>query len=197
VLQGVSAAFECTREGEHDGGDHRIIIGRVTRALRFERAPLLFCQGAYRVQAEHPADTARQAASLDTGPIDIEGSTLQVLFRANHRLAAAFAHYRGSLTRDEHRVLISIEKKPAMTAAQVAEHAFLGTHAVDDAVSSLLAQGLLSRDGGGQLSLTEAGRERRRELVGHLKEMEHRVFAGIPAQTLEVGRDLLRRLAVD
>ncbi|WP_076364853.1 flavin reductase family protein [Phaeovulum vinaykumarii] len=40
--------FDCTTEARHDGGDHTIIIGRVTRvALGAARAPLVFAGGKF------------------------------------------------------------------------------------------------------------------------------------------------------
>ncbi len=48
VLNGVLARFECVTEATHEGGDHTIIIGRVTRFLRDPQArPLLFCGGRF------------------------------------------------------------------------------------------------------------------------------------------------------
>jgi flavin reductase (DIM6/NTAB) family NADH-FMN oxidoreductase RutF len=49
VLAGAKAAFVCDLHAEHDGGDHRIIIGRVTSlALDKGREPLLYLHGRYR-----------------------------------------------------------------------------------------------------------------------------------------------------
>lgn len=49
VLASAKAAFACTLHADHDGGDHRIIIGRVTRlALDKSREPLLYLHGRYR-----------------------------------------------------------------------------------------------------------------------------------------------------
>ena len=49
VLPGVAAAFECEAEIVHDGGDHRLFVGRI---LRFradpDRAPLVFAGGRYQ-----------------------------------------------------------------------------------------------------------------------------------------------------
>jgi flavin reductase (DIM6/NTAB) family NADH-FMN oxidoreductase RutF len=49
VLADAMATFVCAREAAHDGGDHRIFIGRVLR-LSSDPAqdPLLFFQGRYR-----------------------------------------------------------------------------------------------------------------------------------------------------
>lgn len=49
VLAAAKAAFACTLFADHDGGDHRIIVGRVTRlALDQGREPLLYLHGRYR-----------------------------------------------------------------------------------------------------------------------------------------------------
>lgn len=49
VLASAKAAFACTLHADHDGGDHRIIIGKVTRlSLDKNREPLLYLHGRYR-----------------------------------------------------------------------------------------------------------------------------------------------------
>ena len=49
VLKHAKAAFACTLHADHDGGDHRIIVGKVTR-LGFlnSRESLLYLHGRYR-----------------------------------------------------------------------------------------------------------------------------------------------------
>ncbi|MDJ0826775.1 MAG: flavin reductase family protein [Rhodobacter sp.] len=47
VLEGCLARFECDTVATHDGGDHRIVVGRVTRASWRAGAPLVFSQGDY------------------------------------------------------------------------------------------------------------------------------------------------------
>ena len=49
VLADAMATFVCAREAAHDGGDHRVFIGRVLR-LAFDptQDPLIFFQGRYR-----------------------------------------------------------------------------------------------------------------------------------------------------
>ncbi|WP_226896132.1 flavin reductase family protein [Polymorphobacter sp. PAMC 29334] len=49
ILTGALANFACTMFADHDGGDHRVIIGRVERLrMNAERDPLLYFRGAYR-----------------------------------------------------------------------------------------------------------------------------------------------------
>jgi len=48
LIDAVLARFECVTEATHEGGDHTIIIGRVTRFdLCAEGAPLVFFAGGY------------------------------------------------------------------------------------------------------------------------------------------------------
>jgi len=49
VLGSAKAAFACTLHADHDGGDHRIIVGRVTRmGFSPDREALLYLHGRYR-----------------------------------------------------------------------------------------------------------------------------------------------------
>lgn len=54
LVRGASACFECESFARHDGGDHQILIGRVTSYTVADMAtprPLLFYRGRYRQQA--------------------------------------------------------------------------------------------------------------------------------------------------
>ena len=49
VLAAAKAAFACEIHADHDGGDHRIIVGRITRyGLAPERESLLYLHGRYQ-----------------------------------------------------------------------------------------------------------------------------------------------------
>nr|WP_271209073.1 flavin reductase family protein [Rhodococcus wratislaviensis]GLK33528.1 monooxygenase [Rhodococcus wratislaviensis] len=45
ALRGAIARLVCDIEAVHPGGDHEIVVGRVTHALQDERPPLLFYRG--------------------------------------------------------------------------------------------------------------------------------------------------------
>jgi len=50
ILADALANFECAVHAVHDGGDHRIFLGRVLRMRSSEAGkPLLFSRGAYRL----------------------------------------------------------------------------------------------------------------------------------------------------
>ena len=52
VLAGCAAVFECERVAVHDGGDHRLFIGRVLRLADIAVAPLVFQGGRYHMLGE-------------------------------------------------------------------------------------------------------------------------------------------------
>lgn len=54
LIAGCLARFDCTRAAQHDGGDHLIIVGRVTAAQYREGAPLLFSAGRYGCFTDGP-----------------------------------------------------------------------------------------------------------------------------------------------
>ena len=47
LINGALATFECNLEATHDGGDHMIVIGRVTKAHHRPGDPLVFHGGKY------------------------------------------------------------------------------------------------------------------------------------------------------
>lgn len=47
VLPGTLARFECAEQGQHDAGDHTIIIGRVLRVAHRQGEPLCFSGGRF------------------------------------------------------------------------------------------------------------------------------------------------------
>ena len=53
ILPEAMAVFECRRHAVHDGGDHRIFVGRVERIRQTASDPLLVFQGGYH--KAHPA----------------------------------------------------------------------------------------------------------------------------------------------
>ena len=49
VLTGALAVFECRKHALHEGGDHRILVGRIVHAsFHAEDDPLLYYRGEYR-----------------------------------------------------------------------------------------------------------------------------------------------------
>jgi flavin reductase (DIM6/NTAB) family NADH-FMN oxidoreductase RutF/DNA-binding MarR family transcriptional regulator len=193
ILHDVAAFFECRRVGEYAGGDHMILIGEVERAALFDRPVLLFSQGRFRIPSDHPDDTiVAQATTAD--PSSPASSILFNLFQADHRLSAEFSRYRPDLTRDQHRVLIALERRPEIDLESLMEETFLGRQATEDALARLLADGSIIKAPDGRLSLSELGCERRRVLMDHLRKMEAEFMKDIPLKTQEAAQQVLARL---
>src|SRR5216683_7178876 len=74
ILADALANFECAVHAVHDGGDHRIFVGRVLRLrARSDGRPLLFSRGGYRrlgVPLGAPPD---EAAPSSTSALDNAG----------------------------------------------------------------------------------------------------------------------------
>jgi flavin reductase (DIM6/NTAB) family NADH-FMN oxidoreductase RutF len=70
-LKGCAAAIACMVDGQLEGGDHWIIVGRVHATYRGAepRNPLLFYAGAYRGLA--PEETPAPDLTAETMPIQI------------------------------------------------------------------------------------------------------------------------------
>jgi flavin reductase (DIM6/NTAB) family NADH-FMN oxidoreductase RutF len=45
LIGGALARFECEQHATHEGGDHLIVVGRVTRVVCQDGAPLVFAKG--------------------------------------------------------------------------------------------------------------------------------------------------------
>jgi flavin reductase (DIM6/NTAB) family NADH-FMN oxidoreductase RutF len=54
LLPGVIAQFECQNLRQYDGGDHTIFCGAIERYQRYDKEPLVFHSGRYRVATRHP-----------------------------------------------------------------------------------------------------------------------------------------------
>jgi flavin reductase (DIM6/NTAB) family NADH-FMN oxidoreductase RutF/DNA-binding MarR family transcriptional regulator len=193
ILHDVAAFFECRRVGEYAGGDHMILIGEVERAALFDRPVLLFSQGRFRIPSDHPDDMiAIEGDAID--PSSPSSSILFNLFQADHRLSAEFSRHRPDLTRDQHRILIALERRPDIDLEALMEETFLGRQATEDALAGLLAEGSVVKAPDGRLSLSELGRERRRVLMDRLRKMEAEMMKDIPLKTQEAAQQMLTML---
>jgi flavin reductase (DIM6/NTAB) family NADH-FMN oxidoreductase RutF len=58
VIKRAMSHFYCKTEQLYPGGDHTIVVGRVTRAEAEPRGPLVFFRGSYRALSEFQRDAA-------------------------------------------------------------------------------------------------------------------------------------------
>lgn len=71
TIAGALAAIRCRIEATHQGGDHTIVVGRVTelRPGRTDAAPLLWFEGRYRHLAELPTTDEEEVWPEDEADI--------------------------------------------------------------------------------------------------------------------------------
>lgn len=187
VLPGIVALFESEREAVYDGGDHLIIIGRVRRFVRYAGKPLLFVQSRYGVPQTHPrlqaSDETLAAAPAPTQSIAallssmLEATRLQVGGFDKHRRAEALNYIHT-------RVLFDLGLKSSQAIADLARRIFAVPADCEDAVAELIERGLVVKDLKGQVSLTEAGRQKNDAVMRRYEHYEEECLSGFSADEI-------------
>ncbi|WP_260430625.1 flavin reductase [Burkholderia cenocepacia] len=196
LLDGCLAHFECDVHARHDGGDHLLLIGRVTRLTRFEGVPLIFSQGQYCIASEPPevpGDSA-EIANAGTGPSG--NNLLQLIFDTHHALSEAFDEHRRAegVSIAVARVLASVHASPGIKVGDVARQTYLGQRDVEDAVTWLAQKALLIRAADGGVRLTDAGLALRQSIRARWIAFEDAQLDGVSAADIAVLMRTLTRL---
>lgn len=197
LLDQAIAHFECTLEATHDGGDHQIIIGRVSSCTRLDGAPLLFAQGQYGIAEAHPQVELTSAAP-SVKPADAGGDQplfMSLLKATEQHMSSLFDEYRSRLDINVvgSRVINLLDSAPA-TAAEISERALLGEATVEDTLSEFRARGWVAASSNNVFELTDAGRAVRRDLLSSAREFTSAQLNGIDPSDLEAARRVLLRL---
>lgn len=166
LIDGAIAHLECSTEAAHDGGDHHILVGRVRRHARFEGSPLVFAQGQYAVTQNHPGVAA--AAHTASPTVQGQGTSpglLRLLSDASQRMSRGFQVHRDALdlTPSMGRILAVLHES-ARTLDDLEHATYLGHLNLEDALSSLCANGLVVQSPDARYALTVAGRSKREAL---------------------------------
>lgn len=199
LLDQAIAHFECTLEASHEGGDHLILIGRVTRCTRLEGTPLLFSQGQYGIAQAHPqvALTSAGPAVTSTGASNKPAPPLfmSLLKATEQHMSRLFDEYRERLEISSFgsRIINLLDEAPA-EAAELAERALLGDAAVEDTLIEFKLKGWIAESSAHVFELTESGRQLRRELLRGAEEFTATQLDGIAPQDLEATRRVLIKL---
>ncbi|GAB5375726.1 MAG: flavin reductase family protein [Acuticoccus sp.] len=194
LIADAAAHFECEQHASVDGGDHLVIIGRVTRFERRERRGLVFAQGRYGVVAPHPGTVGpapRDVAALH--PYD--DFLVPLLFRAYNHLFRALS---GTLaaedaTGPQMRVLAILTACGATDDETLLTRTMLSRSSFTDARRSLIEAGFVADDGV-RATITPAGEARLAVLLQQAAAMEERSTAALDSTEAEMLRELLRKL---
>ncbi|MDQ0474341.1 flavin reductase [Labrys wisconsinensis] len=193
LIAGCLAHFECETHAQVEGGDHTILIGLVKRARRFDGEPLLFSQGHYSVADSHPDASPTPETSGTKLDTTAEGTIVSQIFEAHNLLSTTFDEHRRAegVHLSVARVLACLYDRPGLRTDQLAAATLLGQRDTEDAISELLARGLLVSFESG-FSLTDAGRHLREAVRSRWVAFQHAQIAGIPEADL---RSTIRTLS--
>lgn len=198
LLDGTVANFECVSHQAHDGGDHVILVGQVTRYSRQSRQPLVFSKGRYAVAVDHPDTRVFPAPSA----IHNAGSRQQLLslllVRAYSAVAARLETGRRTaglgLSLMQARLLKAVQMFPNHTLEALLPELLLDAEAALVALDSIDEVGLVSIDAGGRIALTTAGNDRLHALLDHAEASETYLFRNISEADLETVHRVLSQI---
>lgn len=196
VLPGIVALFECEREAIYEGGDHWIIVGKVTRFIRYSGRPLLFVQSRYAVHQPHaqlqvPADAAPSTAREESKTMAALTSLLQDATRL--RVGGFDKHRRvEGVNYLQSRVLFALLVESEQNVADLADQIFATPNDCTDAVDELAERGLVARNSKGRVSLTDAGSEKCRAIQIRYDQYEAECLSGFSEEQIETVREFLK-----
>ena len=198
LIEGAIARFKCRTHEVLPGGDHQILLGHVERCTVMEGEPLLFVQGSYATSESFPASRAGTAAAATDASADSDPALFaQRVTAASHRLSRNFDEHRSrfGLNVASSRVLKRLSAGP-LTVEDLATSAFLGTQAIEDALSQLIEAGLVEADGPA-FRQTPAGRALRERVAENARRFNEAALAGLPQADVAAAQRVLTALAHD
>lgn len=197
LLDDAIAHLECTVEETHEGGDHVIVIGRVSKFTRLSGAPLVFFGGQYRVAKEHPQVELTSAAPHASTSADGDSSPLFVslLKSTEQRMSRLFNENRDRLgINTAGSRVINILDDGITSVAEIADQALLGESTVEDTLNDFKTRGWVEERVSGELNLTAAGESIRGKLLKAATEFSAEKLAGISESDIQAARRVLVHL---
>jgi flavin reductase (DIM6/NTAB) family NADH-FMN oxidoreductase RutF/DNA-binding MarR family transcriptional regulator len=195
MIDGSAARLECSTEILHDGGDHVLIIGRVTRFAQDNRKVLIFSQGRYSLGVDHPVLRNETGSASSGQDRDAAGSATfgSLVFKAHLRSSHSFDTYRSSLglSIGEGRILYVLSEHPALSFDVLVRRSNLPAQVIEDAIADLTASGGLQRNVDETFSLTSAGKERRATARQQSLACEAETLEGISPEHLAITKQVL------
>lgn len=197
TLDGVLAHIECTKESEFDGGDHIILVGRVTRTARFPGEPLLFVQGRYMVASDHPqAPVPTPVDSAPASPPDPTDGLIPLLFETHHALSEKFDEHRKAegLGVVPARIIAALHRSGGLSPEVVARRNYLGLRDTEDTLSDLASRGVVKVLPNGEYDLTDLGVSLREAIGERWLNFQASETSGLSQADVRVTSAVLRRL---
>ncbi len=196
LLGQVAARLRCRRHQSIPAGDHTILIGEVSSFEHFDRPPLLFVQGEYRVSAPHPMGRPA-AASNDTAQALGSASMMRLLYSLSERWMDEFDLDRATtnLSRSQSRTLAWLSDGPK-TVEALGANIGISAALVDDDIARLLALGHIQVAASQGFELTPSGQALRRDLAQSIAQFEQAKLSKLdPVQVAQLRQLLIQLLA--
>ncbi len=200
LLPGASAVFECSRTAAHEGGDHLIIVGAVDRFTRYDRPGLVFADGRYGLVADHPVlDNDGSTGSPVSEPHPYDDFLIPLLFRAYETLYSKFAEVLDAVGTNgaQMRILAVLSIRPDIGFERLMRSTYLGEQTTEDALTILVAAGLVDGERDSGLRLTADGLHRLSRLIEMAQHFENEQLASLSAADLQNLKAALRSLSVE
>lgn len=193
VLNNSAAILECTTEALHDGGDHILIIGRVTHFHDSGRKSLGFARGRYSLAVDHPYMDAQTARKTPESRSEMSSSFGPLLFQAHLASTKGFDAYRMKIgiTLEESRVLYVLSEHGPATFDSLLIRTTMPPLEIEDALSTLLKRGEIRKNTLGEIEMTEAGINRRREVNALIVAYENENLKDITPKDLQITKAVL------
>lgn len=194
LIAAAVAHLECSLEAVFDGGDHHIIIGRVTQHACAEGAPLLFVQGQFALSQPYTSviealNTAKPSADA------LPHALMRLLRKAYSSVSDGFDQHRRALGLSplNARLLAALEEGPA-SVDQLASSIFTDAETVKDVLHELFVQNLIEADAQQFYSLSRKGLQTRSDVAARVAEYSKEHFADFCEQELATLERLLNKI---
>jgi 3-hydroxy-9,10-secoandrosta-1,3,5(10)-triene-9,17-dione monooxygenase reductase component len=189
LIDDCAARFQCRLAFQYDGGDHVILVGEIVEFEHSDHPPLVFHGGRYSAIATPPdvvADDANDAGALT----ELVGRAYHSLF-----ISARQEFARRGLSEEAFYVLRILGREDKVAFESIAETLTrAGRRLTPDVTQDLERRDLITSNGGGELSMTSAGRRVLIELTAVRMSAEQAALANVDRSEVAVIKDLLRRL---
>jgi len=195
ILENVTARLSCSRYQSIKAGDHTILIGQVTSFETFDRSPLLFVHGEYRVSTPHPLGRP-PAATSDTAQALSNASMMRLIYSLSERWMDEFDLERvtENLSRSQSRTLAWLSDD-SKTIDELGANIGMSAALVEEDIVHLLGHGYIRPAASHGYELTPSGRDKRQSLARLIEQFEQSKLAGrdpvVVAQVRKLLIDLL------
>lgn len=197
LLTGAIAHIECSREVAYDAGDHVILIGRATNVRLHDGDPLLFVQGRYVVQADHPeAAVSAEVGSGQHSDSPQENDLFLLIVKAYQLITGKFEAHREleGMSSSTASILRAIESNPGISVSEIERTTYHGVRDTEDALADLLDKGHIACTADGTWSITARGSSKRAAIRRRWKQFQADELSGVPKDDISAGLRLLNNL---